>query len=197
MCGGDPNKASREAQRSEEQRRAQVAQATAAIDRIFSGREGQLDDFAAALRGEFETEALRQKAVADRELKFSLARGGLTGGSADVDARAELGEEFQRGLLRGERGVQETLGDLFASDEASRQQLIALAQGGASLSSSTQAASRALQSNLANARADNVADSLGDIFASTRNLYRRQQEAAERRRGLSDSEVYADPFSRG
>ena len=197
MCGGGGNRASDQAQRAEARRRAQIKQATTAIDRVFTGRTGQLGEFADALRAQFGAEARKQKKVADRELKFALARGGLTGGSADVDARKLLGEEFQEGLLKGERGVQASLADLAAADEASRQNLIALAQGGASLSSGTQAAARALQSNLAGAREDAAFTGLGDIFASTRDLYVKQQEAAARRLGLSESEIYSDPFGGG
>jgi len=197
MCGPSGNdRATQEAQQAEDARKRQVASATSAIDSAFGKRGSQLGDFAQALRGEFNTEALKQKAVADRQLKFALARGGLTKGSADVDANALLGEEFQKGLASGERGVQQALSDLAGADEASRQNLISLAQGGASVSSSAAAAANALRSNIQGARSSSVAEGLGDIFANTRNLYVKQQESAARRRGLEESEVFADPFSR-
>ena len=180
MCGSSGTRAQREAQRAEDARRQQIATATAAIDRAFSGRGGQLDEFAAALREQFRDKLLDQKGDADRRLKFALARGGLTGGS----------------LLKGERGVQSSLADLAAADERSRQNLIALAQGGAGLTSSTQSAANALRSNLQSARATSLADDIGDIFSDTRKLYVRQEEAAARRRGLEESNVFADPFSR-
>ena len=196
MCGSSGTRAQREAQRAEDARRQQIATATAAIDRAFSGRGGQLDEVAAALREQFRDKLLDQKGDADRRLKFALARGGLTGGSAARDAGKQLGEEFQEGLLKGERGVQSSLADLAAADERSRQNLIALAQGGAGLTSSTQSAANALRSNLQSARATSLADDIGDIFSDTRKLYVRQEEAAARRRGLEESNVFADPFSR-
>lgn len=197
MCGGGSDRASREAQQAEDERKRQVTQATAAIDRAFAGRGSQLDDFAAALREDFRSDALEQKSIADRRLKFSLARGGLTGGSAAVDAGKLLSKDFQKGLLRGERGVQSSLADLAAADEATRQNLVSLAQGGASVSSSAQAAANALRGNIASAESSGLATDLGDIFNTTRGLFVKQEEAAARRRGLAESEIFADPFSRG
>ncbi len=197
MCFGGGGSAAEAAQQEETARKQQVADATAAIDRAFTGRTGQLDDFIAALREEFTTEAQRQKGDADRQLKFSLARGGLTGGSAAADAGTTLGDEFQRGLLKGERLSQASLAELTSADEQSRQQLIALAQGGASVSTAASQAGRSLRSNLEGAKATGLAQSLGDIFGDTRSLFVRQQEAAERRRGLKESELFAAPFSRG
>ena len=60
MCGGGSG-ASKRAEAAEQERTAQVARSTAAIDKAFAGRSGQLDDFLAALRENFTTEAQRQK----------------------------------------------------------------------------------------------------------------------------------------
>ena len=148
------------------------------------------------MREQFGAEAGRQKTLADRSLKFSLARGGLTGGSAAADIGEQLGDEFQRGILKGERLSQSALADLRSADEASRARLVALAQGGASITSSASAAANALSSNIAGAKSSSGIESLGDIFGDVRGLFVQQQEAAERRRGLKESEVFADPFSR-
>jgi hypothetical protein len=195
MCGGGGG-ATKRAEAAEIKRKKEVASATSAIDRAFTGRGGQLDDFVAALREQFGAEAGRQKTIADRQLKFSLARGGLTGGSAAADTGTELGEEFQRGILKGERLSQSALADLKSADEASRARLVSLAQGGASVTSSATSAARALRSNIAGAKSSSGIESLGDIFGSVRDLFAQQQEAAERRRGLKESEIFAAPFSR-
>lgn len=195
MCGGG-NNASLEAQRAENERKRQVAQATQAIDRAFVGRDDQLAEFATALREDFLTRATKQKDTADRRLKFALARGGNTGGSVARDAGTLLSEEFQEGLLQGERSVQSSLADVLAADEATRQNLMALAQGGASASSAANAASNALRSNVESARTTTALQGIGDIFANTRDVFVRAEEAAARRRGLAESEVFAKPFSR-
>jgi hypothetical protein len=195
MCGGGGD-ASKAAEQAEFKRRKQVAGATSAIDKAFAGRGGQLDDFVSALREQFGAEAGRQKKDADRNLKFSLARGGLTGGSAAADTGTKLGQEFQEGILKGERLSQSALSDLKSADEASRARLVGLAQGGASISGSAQNAANALRTNIGKAKSAGALDSLGDIFGDTRSLFVEQQEAAERRRGLRESEVFAAPFSR-
>jgi len=197
MCGNS-DRAAREAQRAEELRKKQVADSTRAIDRAFGGgRENQLSDFVAALREEFGVEARRQKVISDRDLKFSFARSGLTGGSALADTSGELGQQFQRGLLKGERLSQSALADLRSADESSRLRLITLAQGGAGVTSSATRAADALRTNIESAQATTGVDNLGDIFKDTRGLFVAQQEAAARRRGLKESEVFASPFSRG
>ena len=197
MCGGGGNDASDAAQRAEDERKRQVADATGAIDRAFGSRGSQLDDFVSAVREEFGVEARRQKGVADRNQKFSLARGGLTGGSAAADSGTRLADEFQRGLLKGERLSQSALADLKNADETSRARLVSLAQGGAGVTSSATSAANALRSNIEGAQASTGLESLGDIFGETRGLFVQQQEAAARRRGLQESEVFASPFSRG
>lgn len=196
MCGGGGD-ASGEARRQEEERKRQVAQGTAAIDRAFAGRESQLTEFVNALRDEFRRDAFEQKEDADRNLRFSLARSGLTGGSAAADAGTQLGEEFTKGLLQGERQAQSSLADLRGADAAARSDLIRLVQGGANATTAATQAANALRTNLEGARASGAVRGLGDIFTRTRSLFQRQQEAAERRRGLRDAEIFADPFSRG
>lgn len=196
MCFGGGNDASNAAQTAEDERKRQVAASTSAIDKAFAGRGNQLADFISALREQFGAEAGRQKTIADRRLKFSLARGGLTGGSAAADLGTELGDEFQRGILKGERLSQSAGADLTSADEASRARLVALAQGGASITDSATAASRALQSNIEGAKSSSGIESLGDIFGDVRGLFVQQEEAAERRRGLKESEIFAAPFSR-
>ncbi len=199
MCFGGGDKATKAAQTAEDARKKQVTDATAAIERAFGGegRKGQLDDFINALRGEFTTEAGRQKTLADRRAKFSLARSGLTGGSAAADVKVDIGRQFQTGLLESERRSQASLADLVAADQRSKLNLIGLAQGGGSVSDAARNAATALQSNIAGARSSTSVESLGDIFAATTDVSKAAEEAAQRRRGLEESQVFADPFSRG
>lgn len=197
MCGPDPNKASKKAAKTERERQQQVADTTAAIDKAFAGRGGQLEEFANALRTDFRDKLNREKTDVDRNLKFALARSGNTGGSVAVDAGRRKGREFQDALLQGERGVQGSLADLASADEVSRRNLIGLAQGGAGLTSSVQNAANALRSNIAGAQSQGLAADIGSTFSGTRDLFVKAEEAAARRRGLRESEVFAEPFSRG
>ena len=76
----------RQAQEAEAARLRNIADATNRINTAFDApeRQKQYTDFLSALRDKFQTDLGRQHDVAQRNLKFSLARGGLTGGSAEV-----------------------------------------------------------------------------------------------------------------
>lgn len=198
MCGG-ADKATSAAAETERRRRIQVANSTNAIERAFGGesRQSQLEDFVNALREQFSTEASRQRKDVSRRSKFGLARSGLTGGSAAADRSVNIGRQFQTGILEGERLSQSSLADLISADERSKQNLIALAQGGASTTSAAQQAGAALSSNLKSAGSRANISSLGDIFGDVEGVLTTSEKAAGRRRGLRESEIFADPFSRG
>jgi hypothetical protein len=191
-------RAAREAEQAEVERKAQIEAGTSTIDRAFGARGPQYDRFVEALRQHYQTDLGRQKADADRQLRFSLARGGLTGGSVAADAGTRLGREFTEGILESERQAQLGLADLKARDESTRMNLMSLVQGGADATSAAQQAARAMQTNIAGARGEGLARGLGDMFGGTADLYRRQQESAAERRGLRSAfdAQYGDPFSR-
>ena len=195
MCGGGDT-ASAEAANREFRRQDDVRAATQSIDKIFDARGGQQQDFVNALRDFFTTDVRRQKTDADRQLKFGLARGGLTGGSAAKDAGVTLGEEFTRGLLSAEEKAQGSLANLRAQDESSRQSLLALAQTGLAPGTAAARASESIRANIEGAKSRGLSEGIGNVFGGTADIFRKQQEAAERRRGLKEAEVFSDPFSR-
>jgi hypothetical protein len=177
--------AQREAQAAEDARRVGIANTTAKINQIYDApaRQKQYGDFLGALRDYYTGDVNRQKVVADRNSKFALARGGLVGGSAQIDANRNIGEEYQKGLLSAENRAQSGLTGLKSQDENSRMQLIQLAQSGLD---ATTASSRALANAGADTRgalADATQKGIGDIFAGTTATYKQQQEAAARRAG--------------
>ena len=196
MCGGGDSKASDAAQKREDDRQAEITRSTSAIDRAFGGRGAQQQEFVEALREFLTGDVRRQQKVATRRSKFSLARSGLSGGSQAVDQGRTLAEQFTEGLIKAERGSQCGLADLKAQDEQSRLQLLGLAQTGLKAGTAASRASEAIQSNLAGASARGLQGNIGDVFGKTANLFRAQEEAAARRKGLSEAEVFADPFSR-
>lgn len=182
---GGNNDAQRAAQREEALRQQRVAEATRRIDNAFDSptRQAQYAELLNALRGLYRTDADRQKRTADRNLKFSMARAGLTGGSAAVDARTQLGEEYTRGILESERRAQAGVGDLRSADQAARLNLIQLANAGTDATTAATNAAAAMRANLASSRSTASVEGLGDLFGSTGDLYRRQQLAAANRRG--------------
>jgi len=183
--GNSARRAQQQAERAEQERQARIAQTTQRINSIYDspGRQQQYADFLSAVRDHYVTDANRQKAIADRNLKFSMARSGLVGGSADRDAKRTLGEEYTQGILSAENKAQSALSDLRAQDEASRLNLIQLAQSGLDTTTAAQRAGAAIRASAEGVRADSLAQGLGDIFGATANTYKQQQEYAARRQG--------------
>jgi hypothetical protein len=182
---GSHNSAQGAAQRAEQTRQRQITRTTGQINAAYDapGRQKQYDDFLNAVRQNYTEDATRQKGIADRGLKFSMARSGLSGGSADVDARRTSGEEFQRGILQAEDRAQGALGDLRSADEQSRLQLIQMAQSGLDATTAAQRSQAAISAGAQTAMAKSKADGLGDIFGQTAKTYDAQQVAAAQRRG--------------
>lgn len=196
----EPSSAKR-ARRAEEQRQRQIQQTTRRVNQIFDSpeRQAQYEDFVTAVRSHFTEDAGRQKVDADRNLKFSMARSGLTGGSAAVDSGRNLQDEYSRGILQAERRAQGSLADLRSADEQSRANLISMARSGADATTSARRAAEAMRSNVQGQRSDALAGGLGDIFTNTAKLHKRQREAAKERATYTApvGSFYGEPFQGG
>jgi hypothetical protein len=186
MCLGGGNSATKEAAKQEAARQQQIQDSTTKVNQIFDAptREAGYTDFVGALRKLMTDNLNKGKAVNDRKLKFSLARGGLTGGSAAVSADRTLGEEYTQGLLTADRKAQAALADVRNQDEASRLQLTNLAQTGVDTGTAASQAASAIRANLGKATADATQSSLWNAFEGTAKAWQTGQEQAEKRRSL-------------
>lgn len=189
--------AAKSAAQQEADRQARISSNVADINSAFSGRQPQYDAYGAALRERLNTDLARQRENATRQTKFSLARGGLTGGSAAIDAARTLGRENQEGVLAAERKARGGVADLMGKDEQARTQLISLAQSGGDIGNAGAQTAQLLRANLEGADSNALVSGLGDVFGNTAATYKAQQDAAARRRGLSEASTYAKAFSRG
>jgi hypothetical protein len=133
MCMPDGDKATKRAEQAEAQRQSQISGNVQSINRAFAGREPQYAQFTQALRERLNTQFGQQRQAATRQNKFALAKSGLTGGSAAIDAGRRLTREGQEGALQVERTAQGAGADLRAKDENARNQMIALAQSGTNI----------------------------------------------------------------
>lgn len=197
MCMPDGDKATKRAEQAEAARQAQISGNVQAINRAFAGREPQYAQFSQALRDRLNTQFNQQRALATRQNKFALAKAGLTGGSAAVDAGRRLSREAQEGAINVERQAQGAAADLRSRDEQTRQQMIALAQSGTDVGNPGQQTANMLSANLGSAQNIDLANRLGDVFGGTATAYRNAMDAAARRRGLTEAQTYARAFSRG
>ncbi|MFN6999482.1 MAG: ABC1 kinase family protein [Elioraea tepidiphila] len=94
-----------------------------------------------------QTQLTQQQRDAERGTRFALARSGLSLGSADADAAAELQRLFNEGLLESERRAQSAGAQLKNADEQSRLSLIGMAQSGLDATTASQQALSQLQAN--------------------------------------------------
>ena len=188
LVGGqpyDPNRIYTNPAKAEAARQIAIKQGTAGVNSIFDApaRQAQHADFLKAMRDYYTQDANKQKGIADRNLKFSMARNGLTGGSAQADANTTLGEEYSKGLLGAENKAQGAYADLQQQDEQSRLNLLQMVRAGMDTTTAATRAGAELQANAGSAQASGMAQGLGDSFGGTADIYKSQQESAARRQG--------------
>lgn len=185
MCGGGGNKAAEEANRAEKERQAAIKSTQAAVNGVFDGaqRKADIADYVNATRDFYTNELNRQKADTDRELRFALARGGLTGGSTQIDQSKRFADAYSRGVLDVERRAQGAGSSIEAADQDARARLISLATSGLDMTTGAQQAAAALRTNLEAGKADQTAGAFGDAFSNFKTFLDRSREDAARRRG--------------
>lgn len=186
--GSSSSSSTNKAAQAEGLRQANIDRSVQQINQIYSSpkREADINDFLGASRSFYRQNLDRQKQSADRSLKFAMARNGMTGGSAAVDANRLLGENFQQGVLNADRLAQSAASDLRNADEQSRMNMISLAQSGADMTAGSNRAAQQLRSNLAGANAQLNADSLGDVFSGIGTIAKTSRDQADVRRANRD-----------
>jgi len=195
MCFGGGS-STKKAEQAEAARQSQISSNVMGINSAFAGREPQYADLGNAVRSRLGTELDQKRGEATRQNKFALAKSGLSGGSAAIDAGRRLTREGQEGALAVERQARAGQADLRSKDEASRLQLISLAQSGNDIGNASQQTANMLRSNIDAAKNANVVNGLGDVFGGTANAVKTSRDAAARRRGLSEASTYAKAFQR-
>lgn len=190
MCGGGGNAAAA-AQQQEQARQAGIANATAKINAIYGSpaRQQQYGDFEKAIQSYNLNQLNQQKTNADRQLNFAMARQGLTGGSADADASANLTRQYNEGVLKGQQGAASAAAGLKSQDQAQKQQLIGLAQSGLDATSAANQATTGMQTNLDSAMAQSESQGLGDMFGGLASYYDQSNQAKQLRGLLSGQQT--------
>lgn len=182
MNGGN-NNAQRDAQREEDRRRAEIARNTQQANAVFDSpeRQAQYNDFYDATRTLGMQDLGDQKANADRQAKFALARSGQTGGSRARDVGTQLGEDYIKGLLTVDQRAQAGKADLMAADNSSRQNVLSMVMSGMDLTTANSNAASAMRSNLQAGESTRLAGGLGDLFGGVSDIARKSEEARIRR----------------
>lgn len=200
MSGGSDN-ASKQAQANEQQRQANIAASTQAINNTFDSpsRTQAYQKLADDTTAYYMQQANRQQDVANRNLKFALARSGQVGGSVQADQGEKLGQDYTNAVTDATRRGQQAGANLQAQDEQERQNLIAAAQGGLDATTAASNAASAMRANLNTAQSSATANALGDAFGDFSNLYQQSKDAKALRQGMlySYNTVYQPTFGGG
>lgn len=111
----------------------------------------------------------KQHDVAGRDLKFNVARSGLTGGSVDVDKNAELAGKYAEGVLTSNSNADGIVNNIKAKDESTRADLISRINAGMDANSATSSALSQIQNNQAQGRVDGQSNLLSNFFNGIAN----------------------------
>jgi hypothetical protein len=172
-----------------------VQQSVAGINSAFANRQAQYSNYLGALNTSYQTQLNQQQASSSRALKFAVARTGMTGGSVAADQGAELQREMGQGTVTADEQAQAKLAGLESSDQASKQQAIALAQSGANVGNSAQQLDTQLQGNIQNAQTNLGPNTLGNIFGGITNTTNAMNAAGQQRLGLRAAQAYTGAFT--
>lgn len=180
---GSSNSAQKAAQAQQQQQQHAIEQSQAQINSVFNNpqRQADINDFVNATRQYYQQDLDKQKANTDRQLKFALAKSGLTGGSEQVDQQEQLGEQYAKGQLQAEQKALGAGANLQDADEQARQRLIALATSGLDSTNAATQSAEALRTDLQSARAQAGTDALGDVFSSFNNFAKNVDTAHQQR----------------
>lgn len=190
MASGSNNSAQKAAQREEQARQAAIRGTQSQINAVFDDpkRAADIAQAVGAKRQLLLGDLDQQKMDADRMLKFALARGGLTGGSTQVDQQTRLGKDYQRGALTADAQARALGSDIEAADQDNRARLIQLAVSGLDTTTAAQQSAAAMRTALEANKSASQMQGLSDVFGQFTKFYQRSQDDAVRRR--ADRQAY-------
>jgi hypothetical protein len=181
---GTNNSAANAANAADAARQAQIQQSINSINTAYNTpqRQAQYQQYGQNLNNFYTNQVNEQETTNARNLKFALARSGLTGGSSAVDANTQLNKDYTQGLLQASRQAQAGQAGLQQSDINAKNQLISLAQAGGNIGTIPSQVSQAQSAALGTAQNYGNANSLGNLFAGTAQIYQNEQTAAANRK---------------
>lgn len=181
---GTGNSAAKAAQQANDSRQAGINAAVDKINTAYSSpaRQSQYENYGTNLQNYYTGQVNNQEGVNARNLKFAMARSGLTGGSASVDANTQLQKDYTQGLLQASQQAQAGKASLQQSDINAKNQLIGLAEQGAYTGAIPTQIAQAQQASTGAAQNYGSANALGNLFAGTSQIYQNEQTSAANRK---------------
>jgi len=123
----------------------------------------------------------KERGITERELKFSLARNGLSGGSRDIDANKDVLDTYQQGVLKASNIGLQTANNARSNDEKTRVNLINSIHAGLTDSDAMTQAYTSMANNAKQAQDEANNTSLAGFFDVLKN----QQANAQYNAGVS------------
>lgn len=169
LLGGSSDKAQKQAAAQQAQTTADTQQAISGINSIFDdpSRQAQYAKLGSDTTQFYTNDVNDQEAIAARQLKFSQARQGLSGGSEAAYQGGQEEKDYNKALLNASQLGQQAESGLEQSDETSRMNLINSAESGLDAGNASSEATAQLASNLQSGEstqnANNVANAFGDL----------------------------------
>lgn len=182
--GAGKNKAADAANAANAEQQRQIQNSVAQITSAYGSpqRQAQYDAYGKNLNGYYTGQVNEQEATNARNLRFAMARSGLTGGSAAADSNTQLGKDYAKGLLMASQSAQGGQAALEQSDIQAKNQLIGLAQQGNFTGMIPQQIAATQSASLGAAKNYGNANSLGNLFAGSGQIWQNEQTAAANRR---------------
>jgi hypothetical protein len=181
---GTGSSAANAANAANQQQQQQISQSVAQINNAYGSpnRQSQYQQYGQNLGSYLTGQVNNQEATNARNLKFAMARSGLTGGSAATDANTQLQKDYTQGLLQASQQAQAGTSALEQADINSKNQMISLAQQGNFTGAIPTQIAQSNSANLGAAQNAFNANGLGNLFSATANTYNNEQTAAANRK---------------
>jgi len=180
---GTGNSAANASNAANAAQQASIQNAVGQINSAYSNpnRANQYAQYNQNLSNYYTGQVNNQEAVNARNLKFAMARSGLTGGSAAVDSNTQLQKDYTQGLLNASQAATAGTSALEQSDINAKNQLIGLAQQGNFTGAVPTATAQAQNASLGAAQNFGQANALGNLFAGTQGIIQNEAGAAANR----------------
>src|ERR1700688_2093141 len=156
-------------------------------------RQQQYQDYMNNLKGLYTDQVNQQQQIAARNLKFSDARSGHTGGSAAADAGAMLQNDYQSGLMTAADTARAGTDSLIAADNAPKTTAIGAAVYAANVDHPGIASAGSTLQNINTAANTATAGTLGNMFSDLGNVYQKNKAVAGA--NFSPYATYGSPSS--
>lgn len=175
-----------EKRRVAEERRRQDA--VASINRLYGVGANAAEQLAARNAGYDQVrqnnlglmleDIARNRADAQRDVRFGLQRSGLTGGSVDVDTQRRITDANQRSVIQANQMADSQVAKMRSDDESTRADLISRINAGLDADSAATTAMQRMAINRDAALSEPSSYALNNLFAGIGNMWNSYQYAA-------------------